>query len=201
MRDELAAFRADPTSRNLLRLNSIATPWLRGRASQVISRYRRLTTVNDGDDLVNEGLLNLTRAARRYVALCPTCRRAFLRLDSLFGHLRDEHRVLGVSTNFVTLQRFCQESARLAMKRAARRLVTVDFVDSELAETGIDDEFSRRIEFECMVETARQRLSDRAEEVLAQILTSDRVVKPRGEIRRELRRHFRDLSNGDTHPG
>lgn len=126
MHEELISYRAQPTNLNLSRLYRASRPWLYSQAGHITSRYRDLTLGNDGDDLVNEGMLSMTNAVRRFMWQCPLCRIPFVRRAKLLDHAREVHRLRGEPRKLVPLFVFARWSARLAMQRTATRILMRD---------------------------------------------------------------------------
>lgn len=194
MERELRAYRANPTDARFAAVYHIARPWLRSAAIATVCRYPNLTVSGAVDDVALEGALAISSAARRFVYLCGGCGRAFVELSSLGSHQRTEHRRRG-GCELVSLSKFAQTSARLAMRRTARRIVRPEILDPDAEPIyGIDGEAEARVVFEVLVATVRERLSARARANLESILRRD---LPMGDEVDALRREVSDI----IHPG
>jgi hypothetical protein len=100
-----------------------------------------------------------------------------------------KHRRRGVAA-LVSLSTFSQTSARLAMKRTARRLVRPEILEPDV-ETGIDYDAESNVLMAMLVSRLRERLSARALAELEAILLRD-VPAPE-EVAEELRRELTHL--------
>lgn len=184
MEAELRSYRANPTDARFAAVYRVAKPWLRSAAIATVSRYPSLTVSGAVDDVVVEGALALSTSARRFVYLCE-CGRAFVHRSDLAGHQREVHRRRGGC--LVSLSRFARTSARLAMKRTARRIVRPEILDPDVEPVGIDGEAEARVVFEVLVASVRERLSARAradlELILRRGLPSDDGIE---DLRREV---------------
>jgi hypothetical protein len=189
MEAELRAYRANPTDRRFADVYRVASPWLKSTGISTIRTYRGLTVSGALDDVALEGALSLSRSARRFVYFCETCGRAFVHSRDLSAHSMSEHRRRGVAA-LVSLSTFSQTSARLAMKRTARRLVRPEILEPDV-ETGIDYDAESNVLMAVLVSRLRERLSARALAELEAILLRD-VPAPE-EVAEELRRELTHL--------
>jgi hypothetical protein len=193
MEAELRAYRSDPTDARFADVYRVARPWLRSVGIATVRRYSNLTVSGSLDDVVVEGALAISNATRRFVYLCGGCGRAFVHLSSLTTHQRERHRRRG-NGELVSLSKFVRTSARLAMKRTARRIVRPEVLDPDV-EPVVDGEAEARIVFEVLVAGVRERLSAWAVVNLENLLRRD--LQAGGEvaaIRYEaLRREVRDI--------
>lgn len=188
MERELRAYRAEPTDVRFADVYRVVRPWLRSAGIATIRKYSSLTVSGSLDDVMVEGALSISSAARRFVYLCD-CGRAFVHLSDLAKHQREEHRRRG-GCELVTLSRFATTSARLAMKRTAFRLVRPEILDPDVEPRGIDGEAEARVVFEVLVSSVRERLSVRARVNLELILRRD---LPSGEEIDDLRREVSNI--------
>jgi hypothetical protein len=196
MERELRAYRANPTDARFVAVYRIAQPWLRSAAIATVGRYHNLTISGAVDDVVLEGALAISSSARRFVYLCD-CGRAFVHVSDLAKHQRETHLRRG-GCEVVSLERFVTTSARLAMKRTARRIVRPEILDPEVESTEFDGldpcraraEVEARVVFAVLVSSVRDRLSARARVNLECILRRD---LPTGEAVEELRREVTNI--------
>lgn len=170
MERELRAYRANPTDRRFAAVYRVAEPWIRSTGAYVLRGYRELSASAALDDLAVEGALAISRSARRFVYLCGDCGAAFVHARDLGAHNREVHRRRGVAT--VSLATFAKTSARLAMKRTARRLVRAEVLDPDI-DLGVDDRAEATILLEVLVRSVGDRLWARAREDLRAILAGD----------------------------
>lgn len=188
----LRAYRADPTDRKFRHVYDIYKPWLRATG---ISHVRKIPPLNPGkdlDDVVVEGALAMSRAARRFVWFCRTCGEAFFRYGRLCDHAREVHRIRG-NAGLVELATFCECSARMAMGRTARRLVRPLEVYAEAPEEAAGGEDVILTEY--LIRAASLRMSASAREVLARVLGEPAPRPVSAAVADELRWAFRDLSS------
>jgi hypothetical protein len=195
MEQELLRYRANPTNANFNTVYRRALPWLRNVSSAVIRRYRNLSVTSDMEDLVTEGALSMSRAAVRFVYMCPVCPEVHLYRRDVAAHLRRDHRLRGAA--YVGLETFAQCSARLAIKRTARRLLTPDMDEVEEA-TAVDAGVEADVLLNLLVSAARVRMTDGAVTLLREILTDPdpREIRGSGPAVMELRRRFVSLQLG-----
>lgn len=170
MEVELRSYRANPTDVSFGRLYSAAYPWLKSVGISSVRKYRSLSMDGALDDVVNEGALALSVSARRFTFFCPDCDRVFVNGGDLSRHAMRAHGRRGAG-GLVSLSQFARTSARLAMKRTARRLhrpeIPTDEIDREVApDFGVED----RLIVEIMIERFRERLSARARANLESVL-------------------------------
>jgi hypothetical protein len=180
---ELRAYRADPTDARFAAVYHVASPWLKSAGISTIKTYPTLSFAGDLDDVVLEGAFALARSARRFVYLCADCGRAFVDLGGgrgFIAHQRKEHRVRG-GYPLVGLATFASTSARLAMKRTARRLLRPEVLEPELeaVEAALRpyDDVEAAMLFEILVQRVRERLTARAR-VNLEILLRREVLGP-----------------------
>lgn len=173
MERELRTYRANPTDVGFGRLYSVAYPWLKNTGMTAIGKYRSLSMSGTLDDVVNAGALALSVSARRFSFYCGECEAVFVDAGDLVRHAKFSHRRRG-AVGLVSLSQFARTSARLAMKRTARRLhrpeILTDEIDRYEAATDLDVE--DRLILEIMIGRLRERLSERSRAHLELVLRS-----------------------------
>lgn len=192
MEMELRAYRANPTDGRFGDVYRVARPWLKAAGISTLKTYPSLSISGSLDDVVLEGALALSRSARRFVYLCDSCGAAKIHLSDLDAHQRNEHRVRG-GLPLVGLSTFSQTSARLAMKRTARRLLRPEILEEEpeTVEACLRpaEDVEAAMLFEVFVRRLRMRLSARARTNLELLLANNLAdVDPRAieVLRREV---------------
>jgi hypothetical protein len=188
----LRAYRANPTDARFGDVFRVARPWLKATGISTLKTYPSLSLSGSLDDVVLEGALALSRSTRRFIYLCDSCGAAKIHLSDLAAHQREEHRVRG-ALPLVGLSTFSRTSARLAMKRTARRLLRPEILDEEpeVVEACLRpaEDVEAAMIFEVFVRRLRTRLSARALANLELLLASDlEGVDPRAieVLRREV---------------
>lgn len=176
METTLRAYRANPTDSRFADVYRVARPWLKAAGISTIRNYPSLSISGSLDDVVVEGALALSRSSRRFVYLCDACGAAKLHLADLGAHQREEHRTRG-GLPLVGLSTFAQTSARLAMKRTARRLLRPEILEEEpeTVEACLrpSEDVEAAVLFQVFVRQLRSRLSARALLNLELLLASD----------------------------
>jgi hypothetical protein len=192
MEAELRAYRANPTDSRFSDVFHVARPWLKATGISTLRTYPSLSISGSLDDVVLEGALALSRSTRRFVYICDECGKAVIHLADLGAHQRAEHRVRG-GVPLVALSTFSKTSARLAMKRTARRLLRPEVLEPEpeIVEAVLrsPEDFEAALLFQVFVSRLRDRLSARARVNLELLLKSDLDgVDPRAleVLRREV---------------
>jgi hypothetical protein len=186
---ELFAYRANPTNARFGRLYDAARPWLTAVGTATVGSYRSLSVSGALDDVVNEGALTLSTAARGFAYFCPACDRAFLHRRDLRAHAVAEHRRRG-TFGAVSLPRFARTSARLAIRRVARNLHRPELL--EAAEPDPVDP-GDRVFLGILIDELRGRLNEDARWCLERLLTLeefDPVIV--GVVREETRKLISD---------
>ena len=175
----LLAYRDHPTNLTFDRAYRPLCGWLHATAGSIVRSYPALDPSVDSDDVCSEGTLALFHAARRYVYFCGECGKVFLHGGDLDRHGVCVHRRCGCAST-LSISQFSRESARLAMRRTANRLVTPYDLDDEL-EVSFDARTTERL---TAVEDLYGRLRDRLEgmeasvreQVVAYLLGDSNVV-------------------------
>lgn len=176
----LLQYRADPTDRNFGRVAEAYEPWLRRTGFEALDRFSNLSPSADLDDLRVEGLLAISRSARRFVWMCPVCEETFLNRADLRAHGALAHHILG-PLELVRIETFVEISARMAMRRAARRLLNPCEVLLEELPEQADEGQEERIIMADLLNAAERRLSGEALAILVRLLSGDaQPVRPRG---------------------
>lgn len=177
MERELRAYRANPTDARFAEVYRLARPWLTTVSETTVRRYTTALSISgSAEDVAVEGAVAISAAARRFVYLCEDCGRAFVHVSDLGAHQRKEHRRRGACA-LVSLKKFALTSARLAMKRTARRLVR----SSEClvpAPEEVDLDVEERIVFGMMLDRVRGRLTARTLEALEALLRGASIEGP-----------------------
>ena len=184
--DLLLQYRADPTDLNFNRVATAYSPWIGRTGAEALRRLRRSPNSVDLDDLRVEGLLSLSRSARRFLHFCPVCGATFLQRTDLLRHAAEAHRVRGIE-EVVGIETFCEVSARLAMRRAARRLIRPEEVLLDEPPEPIDAGAEERLILADLVRRAEERLSGEALALLIRLVVSGAPAAPaskRGRARR-----------------
>ena len=188
----LINYRADPNNRSFSKVCQIYRPWLRMNGMWTLNKFPTLSPTGDLDDLTNEGLLAISRSARRYVFFCTVCGKAFIQKVDLSNHAMIEHRIRGAAS-LVSLKTFVEVSAKLAMKRTAQRLIKPEEILDPNPDVGIIYFSEEEILIELLIQKASERLSVEALKVLKRILLSDRPRYITSSLIKELRSEFSDL--------
>jgi len=176
----LLRYRSDPTDRNFSPVAALYRPWLLARGVSARRSFGSANVLAEVDDAVNEGLLALSRAARRYVYLCP-CGRTFLERAAIRRHGRERHRVRG-PVELVELPHFCEESARLAVRRTFSKSISLEpclddpaDLDRRLgADRGVED----RLLLDLALRRAGERLRGEALVLLRRALLDEERAPP-----------------------
>lgn len=168
----LLLYRANPTDLNFNSLARTYEPWLQRTGRDALSRFSHLSPTADLDDLRVEGLLSLSRSARRFVHFCPVCGETFLDRRGLRAHAAGEHRVLGAE-GLIGIETFCDISARMAMRRAARRLIRPEEILVEEFPEPVDGDQEERIILADLLRCAEARLSGEALALLVRLLCGE----------------------------
>lgn len=171
MESELLAYRANPTNRRFETLYNTARPWLKSTGILTVKKYNALSVSGALDDVVNEGALALSVSARRFSYFCGDCGRVFVHGRDLTGHVMSEHGRRGAS-GLVSLATFSKTSARLAMKRTARRLYRPEIPSPDIEEPVVVEDVEERMIVEIMISRFRDRLSAGARASLELLLRS-----------------------------
>jgi hypothetical protein len=169
MERELRSYRANPTDFTFARLYNVAYPWLKNVGISTVRKYNSLSISGTLDDVLNEGALALSVSTRRFVFMCPDCPTAFVDEIDLVRHAMREHRRRG-STGLVSLAQFARTSARLAMRRTARRMYRPEIPTADLERDVVDLDVEDRIVLELTIARFRDRLSARARANLELVL-------------------------------
>jgi len=140
----LLAYRDQPSNWSFDGAYRYVSSWLRVTSSAIVRGYPALDPQFDVADVCSEGTVALFHAARRYVYFCGECGRSFVHGGDLEQHGVRAHRRRGCA-GVLPISRFAQESARLAMRRTANRLVTPYDLDDEL-EVSVDPRAAERLE-------------------------------------------------------
>ena len=185
---QLRAYRANPTEARFNDVYHVARPWLKATGISTLKTYPSLSISGSLDDVVIEGALALSRSSRRFVYLCDVCGAAVVHLSDLDAHQRDEHRVRG-GLPLVGLSKFSKTSARLAMKRTARRLLRPEILEPEpevveavhRSPEDVEDVEAAML-FEVFIRQVRSRLTARARANLELLLRSELELVDPGEI-------------------
>ena len=175
MNDQLLLnYRANPTNRTFSEVHRAYQPWLRANGMWTLRQFPTLSPEGELDDLTNEGLLAISRSARRFVFFCATCGRAFVQASDLSAHAAEDHRVRGSAANvsLVSLGKFAEVSAKLAMKRTAARMLTPEIPEEDVDPGGawVTEE---QILTELLIRRAATRLTADARRVLVSVLEAD----------------------------
>jgi hypothetical protein len=195
----LRNYRANPSNRTFQRVAAEYRPWLYSSGMKTLNRFPTLSAGNCLDDLTNEGLLALSVSARRFVWFCRRCGEAFIQHGDLTAHAAVEHGVRG-GVQLVKLDQFAECSARLAMRRTARRMLRpeeypagagADLPDL-LDEAWTEDALAAEI----LIRRAERRMSADARRILLRVLSSARppLLAADDLGAAELRRLLADLS-------
>jgi len=188
----LRAYRSNPSNSTFRRVESEYRGWLTTVSGSVLRRYPGLTGVRE--DVLNEGLLALSRSVRRFLWFCGRCGAPFLEFSDLRAHAAAEHRVRG-EVELVSLRKFAEQSAGYAMKRTALRLYRPE-VPSEFSEQVPDERWSRDVlDVELLVRRAELRMSRDALHLLHRVLGTPEPdpLAPEEPGLPELRDLLRDL--------
>lgn len=169
MRAELLAYRANPSDLRFNRLYRAAHPWLISTGISTVRRYSNLSVSGALDDVVNEGALALSTSARRFVHFCGDCGRVFVHGRDLSLHAMSDHRRRGAA-GAVTLDTFARTSARLVMKRTARRLYRPETLTEWIEDVPSDVDEEERVVLEIMISRLQERVSARARASLELLL-------------------------------
>lgn len=168
----LLEYRANPTDENFNAVAREYAPWLRRTGFETMRGFYGISPSVDLDDLTNEGLLSISRSARRFLHFCPTCGETFLDRADLRAHAAAEHRVLG-RVELVGIDLFVQTSAKLAMRRAVRRsLRPEEVLVNELPEVADADQEGRLILAD-LLRTAEARLSGESLALLIRLINGE----------------------------
>jgi len=171
----LLRYRSDPTDRNFRPVAAHYRPWLVARGVSARRSFGSANVLAEVDDAVNEGLLALSRAARRYVYLCP-CGRTFLERRAVRRHGREEHRVRG-PVELVELPHFCEETARLAVRRTFSKSVSPEYRLDDPADLdrrlGVDLGVEDRLLLDLALRRAGERLRGEALVLLRRALLAE----------------------------
>lgn len=168
----LRNYRANPSNSTFNVVAKEYKSWLRGAGIYTIRKFPALYGDDSAiDDLTNEGLLELSKSARRFIWFCRRCGRAFIQHRDLVEHAREEHAVRG-KTELVRLATFAECSARLAMNRTARRMITPE-VPTELPDLG-SIWTEETLAAEILIRKAERRMTADARRILRRILTSSK---------------------------
>jgi len=188
----LREYRAKPSNNTFNQVAVEYGEWLKRTANVTLQKFPTLPSAT-ADDLVNEGLLSISKSTRRFVWFCSRCGEVFLQRRDLVEHALEEHGIRGVS-ELVTLGTFVECSARTAMWWQARRLVNpetpTEITDGDLGSIHTEEEFA----VELLIRGAERKLSAEARVVIAKILeVDDSPLEPGDPIISELRAAFEDL--------
>lgn len=174
----LLAYRADPSDRTFARVAAHYRPWVRSNGAWVLRRFEGLRATAELDDVSNEGLLALSRSARRYVHLCDRCGEPFLEGRALRRHALAEHRVRGTG-ELVSLPLFCETSARLAMKRTYLKSVRpLEYPDESVEAVPEHLDVEDRLLVELALRRADARLRGGLSDLLGRLLRGDGEFPP-----------------------
>jgi hypothetical protein len=168
----LIEYRADPNDYNFSKVASLYEPWIRRTGAETFARFSHLVPVADEDDLRVEALFCFARSARRFVYVCPVCNATFLERRDFRTHATVEHFILAPE-ELIKITTFCEVGARLAMRRAARRLIRPEeILVEELPEMSCDGSEERLIILD-LVKRAESRLSGEALALLVRMISGD----------------------------
>ena len=73
----LRNYRANPSNRNFAAVARDYESWVYSRGMSTLRRFPTLSPTSVLDDVANEGLLEISRSARRFVWFCGRCGDAF----------------------------------------------------------------------------------------------------------------------------
>lgn len=181
----LLEYRANPTNFNFNQVAKVYDPWLRGTARRTLGDFRQSSRALEVSDLTNEGLLSISKSARRFVHFCgiPGCGRTFLDRSDLLAHAEGEHFVRGafvpgerlLGVDLVSIELFCETSAHLAMRRTAKRMLYPEVIVDEFPEVVSLDDLEGRAILNELLRHASERLSGSAMALLVQLINGDAV--------------------------
>jgi hypothetical protein len=185
----LGRYRARPRDPEFNRVALLIQPFLRSTALSALSRWPSLRGSCLLEDVTQEGLFAVARAARRFAYLCGVCGAGFPERRDVCRHAAAEHRLRG-PVERVTLRCFVECSARLAIRRTVTRMAVPELPSEDPCaglSCGGEDETVLRL----LVDDACARLSASGFGMLSALLDdrSTRGFSPAtlGWLRRRFR--------------